>query len=396
MISFFPRFLLILAMAWWPFGSADHSREIKKSSLPLPQDSQEFEFVRVLVMKGVPEIAIKTQAPFRVYDEEGRSLFSGDRISETLVRPTVSGFQMGHQEFRTRALILYSKKGPIHVGNKTFWDTIIFYRDSSKGLLVVNELPMEDYLKGVLPLEVSPKWPMEALKAQAIASRTFAFFRSIESRYDNFDVAADVTSQVYGGQSAEISQTSQAVDATRGEILLYQNQIFPAFFHANSGGATTAAENVWNLESHPSLRGGESPVDQGEKHYYWKTKLDKQEIERKLGGGGFRVKDIDDIQILGRDASGRAKYFSIRSGAGKFKIPSPEFRMLMGNFEFKSTLIDEIRPEGNSFLIRGRGFGHGVGMSQYGAKSLAELGYDYKKVLQYYYPGAKVVKYFRQ
>ncbi|HLD50166.1 MAG TPA: hypothetical protein VJC08_03120, partial [bacterium] len=159
------------------------------------------------------------------------------------------------------------------------------------------------------------------------------------------------------------------------------------------GGATTRAEHVWNVKPHPSLRGVNCTFCQSSQHYRWKTEFTRTQIEKKLRKNGFPARSgIQDIKPLDFDTTGRAGNFEIlfRSGE-KIKIQSNDFRLWLDQLKLRSTWIYLIERQGDKFIFRGKGWGHGVGLCQYGMKALAELGYAYPDILKYYYPGAEMI-----
>ena len=387
------RMLLLLAFSLWPLsGKAQHpDAEIKKSQLEIPAGIENNLKVRVSLVQSAPAVTISTDTPFHVFDGDGRLLFKGNQIRNTKVSAGLEGIQLGHQTFSRLPVTLDAGDAVLHVDKRTYRNSLKFSKTPSGRLLVINEVGLEDYLRGVVPWEANPKWTQEALKAQAVVSRTYALFKMIENKDESFSVSNDVISQVYGGVTTEKEATNRAIDATRGQILVYQGKIFPAFFHSTCGGHTTRAENAWPIEPHPALRGVTCGFCAESPHYYWKTSVSAQEIQRALKRSGFTVAGIQKISPVDLDESGRARFFMIEYSTGKLKIPSNDFRLLLGPMKFKSVLIQHVMRDGNSFIFQGHGWGHGVGMCQYGAKKMGELGYTYKQILDYYYPGSEMV-----
>jgi stage II sporulation protein D len=390
MFSIFMRFTLIFAFAFWPFDRGDEEAEIEKTRLDLPKNAEEVQLVRILLVKNVPEIVIETTSSYRVLDSGLHPLFKGDRIVATPVRANASGIQIGSQTFKNTPLTIQSDGGGIKVGKHIYRSALKIWRESSQAISVVNEIDVEDYLKGVLPWEANPEWPMEALKAQAVASRTYALFRTLEKQDEKFALHQDVKSQVYKGKAIENPKTNQAIEDTRGKILTYKGKIFPAFFHSTCGGQTTRADYLWKVQKNPVFRGVSCNFCWQSKHYRWQAKFTRKEIETVLRKHGFQVSGIKNIVAADLDASGRARKFVIEHRGGKTKIHSNDFRLWMDPARFKSTLIQGIAQDGGAYIFRGRGWGHGVGMCQYGMKGLAELGYSYPQILDYYYPGAEI------
>ena len=393
--SFIP-WLLVFSFALWPFGGGEggegeNQKALKKTSLEIPADSKKWEYIRILLVHRSPDVKLETSSPFQIMEQNGNLLFSGKRLSPTRFKTVDGVIQAGKQSFPQAPLVVQSLGDGIKWDGRVYRHSLLLWPDAKNGLTVVNRIPVEDYLKGVLPSEVNPKWPMEALKAQAVASRTYALFKALENQKERFDVSKDVMSQVYGGKTSEHSLSTKAVDATRGKILTYRSKFFPAYFHSTCGGTTTHAEYVWPVEAHPSLEGVVCEFCRSSKHYRWSAEFKKEEIQAKLKKRGI-VSNVKSISIGSKDKSGRAKSFIVEDEQGKREIQSNDFRLWVDAMRFKSTLIDSIEPVAGGFRFKGRGWGHGVGLCQYGAKTLADFGYSYEDILKYYYPDTDITQ----
>jgi stage II sporulation protein D len=361
----------------------------KKSLIAFPADPREVSTIRVLVQGPAEAIDMETAGPYRATDAQGRALFAGPKLIKTTARPAAKGIELGTQKFFSGYLRLVAESGVIRVGDEEYRDSIELVRDAAGKILAINELPLEDYLKGVLPHEVSPNWPLETLKAQAVAARTYAAFNVLEHAAMPYDVSSGVHSQVYRGAKEEHNRATEAIEATRGQFLIFNNGIFPAFFHSTCGGATTAVHRVWERERIAPLEGGRCLFCLGSKHYRWKKHFTIAEIEKKLKDQGIPVSGVREIRMTDLDRSGRPRWFIVRGNTER-KIQSSQFRMAMGNFEFKSTLVETISADSSGFIFTGKGWGHGVGLCQYGSKRLGDLGYHYRQILLFYYPNSKI------
>lgn len=387
--------LFFFSLALWPFSpSGEQEIEIKKSQLDIPPYIADLTLLRILILKETPSVTMQIEGAYEVFDHQGQRLWAAAKMEATSVTAGSKGIQVGNQSFQTASLLIVSQKGDIKIGKRTYRNAVTFWLDHAGKLNVNNELPVDDYLKGVLPWEANPKWPPEALKAQAIASRTYALFRAIERQDEPYDLSSDVMSQVYKGKDIEHEATDKAIESTKGLILTYRGKIFPAFFHSTCGGRTTRVENVWRLEPVPTLAGGECRFCQGSKHYRWQSEFSVKEMEEKLQKRKYNVRSITSLVAKSMDASGRPKSFEIQSQNGKIEIQSNDFRLLMDPARFKSTKINAIDFQNGKFLFSGQGWGHGVGMCQYGMKGLGEAGYAYRQILDYYYPLSDVIKVY--
>ncbi|MCM8774963.1 MAG: SpoIID/LytB domain-containing protein [Candidatus Omnitrophica bacterium] len=387
-------FIFIASIGFWPFGGVKGGPPRKKTALELPRNPEEFRYIRICLGTGMSEVFIDTDSPYRLLDPTGQTIFKGNQMIKTSVRVLGFGVQLGRRIYRDSPLTVESLDEGVRLNGRLYRHALMFWAESDGTLTVANMISIEDYLKGVLPWEANPKWSMEVLKAQAVASRTYALFKAIENQEERFDLSKDILSQVYGGKTSEKRITNLAVDGTEGEILTYGGKIFPAYFHSTCGGGTTLAEKIWDVEPHPVLQGVSCKFCHSSKHYRWQAEYSTREIEDALRKHGVQASGIVEIKTLDLDDFGRAGAMAIKTGSGDYKIRANDFRLWLGSTRLKSVLIDRISREGGTFIFRARGWGHGVGLCQYGAKTLSELGYGYREILNYYYPGAQIKKYF--
>ncbi len=259
----------------------------------------------------------------------------------------------------------------------------------SGGINIVEYVDLERYLWGVLAPEMGLTWPKEALKSQAVAARTYAVY-SIK-KGSEYDLTATTKHQLYTGFENISPQIISAVNETAGEVLTYKGKIFPAYYHANSGGHTTNPSAAWDCEKIPPLRGVKDPYAKHSRNYAWSIFIPSKDLVAFLNRyHKTYVSKIKDMRIYSKDKSGRAIRFVISTDQGRFKVEAKDIREFIGTFNMKSTLISRIEKKDSGFKIYGRGWGHGIGLCQDGAKKMADLGFNYKKILEFYYPGSKI------
>ena len=372
--------------------------------------------------------------------------------------------------------VLIKSNGLVLWNNRPYRGYFRLIAEGGRSFNVVNLVGVEDYLKGVLKMEVNPAWPIEALKAQAIIARTYAFRSRNKHGSSGFDLCPTDHCQVYRGVNAEDAALSRAVDSTRGMVLKYQGVFAATFYHSDSGGHTADVASVWG-SSIPYLKGKPEPLQYESPYSSWQVTLSLSEIQRILSSKGINVGNLTSLQVGSTDRAGRAETIILKGTAGLTTIKSSQFRTFMGSNRIRSTFFtiggetppmplqstgvsptgvskgepvpltpkDEqlliaftkkgvfnteelmdmlIRPENRSIHLRramerqsgnntslasaakmptsfptgtaitfsGRGWGHGVGMSQWGAKSLSESGWDHRRILQYYFPGTAIAK----
>lgn len=348
------------------------------------------------------------------------------------------------------SLVADNAKNPIYINQKNYRGALtVLLNSGRKNLTVVNTLPVEQYLYGVVSKEVIPLWPDEAIKAQAVAARSFALYHLDKDQYPNFDIKATDMGQVYGGAAAEHANTNKLVDATEGMAATYKGDLIQAFFHSSSGGYTESAYNVWGKDI-PYLQ-AVPDEDKDSPQYTWTKSFTKVQLNRLLSQNGYNVGDLEGIRLSARAAapmkwtpdrgtSGRVKRMTFIGKRGSVTIPGNKVRSMLG---LSSTLFEiQIGPErpdklevpitnrygyqigektipirekdqggtavgdlrlfsdvpGEKVTFTGGGWGHGVGLSQWGARGMAlsreargKKDY-YKTILAHYYPGIRVGK----
>lgn len=248
-----------------------------------------------------------------------------------------------------------------------------------QSMLLINVLDIETYLRGVVPAEMQASWPLEALKAQAVAARTYTLGRLDPS--NTHDLCATVDCQVYRGAEVEHPATDAAVLATAGEVLLYDGDYARTYYHSDSGGAVASSLEVWG-SALPYLQAKTDVASNGP-HAQWTARLDPQRMRTYLVAAGFSVGTPTRVQVLEVSSSGRALRATISGTQGSVTLAGTALRLQLRAWGLRSTRIVMT----GDLSVRGQGWGHGVGMSQYGARERALSGNDYRQILAFYYPG---------
>ena len=245
-------------------------------------------------------------------------------------------------------------------------------------LAAVNVLPLEDYLVGVIGSEMPKSFPEEALKAQAIAARTYALNKKLEQYGQPYHLGSSVISQVYKGLDVEDARTRDAVEATRGQVMTWQLQPIEAYFHASCGGRTESGGDALGRDL-PYLQAVDCPCGRLPTSH-WTLNLKPADL-KSLGGGAKSAA----LKVQGRSSTGRAR----RVEVGARSMDAVTFRERIGYMKLKSLHFD-IEKAGDGWKVEGSGFGHGAGLCQWGARVYAEKGWEYRKILQHYYPGVEL------
>ncbi len=257
-----------------------------------------------------------------------------------------------------------------------------------KGLLLVNHVDFEEYVKGVVPAEVNSAWHPEMLKVQAIAARTYALYQHMLSATRDYDVVASTQDQVYRGRHGIDERVIQAVESTRGLVVTHQGAPIYAAFSSTAAGITEDAMNVWSKDL-PYLKGVECPFDLESPFYQWKASVKLDTLEKNLRQQGFAVGTISAITPLAYSRAGRVATIRIVHSSGELTLRGEDLRKTVGYTVVPSTQFT-IESVGHDVIFSGYGAGHAVGLCQWGAKELAELGYSFSSILRYYYPGTEL------
>lgn len=261
--------------------------------------------------------------------------------------------------------------------------------------VLVNILPVEEYLYGVLKNEIGPSWPAEALKAQAVASRTFVLRRvalASGPRNQPVTLAADVSIQVYKGSTSEDPRITAAIDATRGLVLTHAGEMIEAVFHSESGGMLESAADLWS-RGYPYLIAKADPYSGSSPRAFWSADLSEKDILRAIGRE-FRGKigRLRRMEVSKTTSGNRAKEILLIGTRGRATVPAGKFRLAIGPDKVRSLLWTEFSFDNHVLRVGGKGWGHGVGLSQWSSKVAAEKGMNHKEILEFYYPGTTLVR----
>lgn len=259
---------------------------------------------------------------------------------------------------------------------------------SGQGLSVINDVDLEEYVKGVVPSEMNAAWHIEALKVQAVVARTYALYQRRAAAGRGYDLVASTQDQVYRGRYKRDERVELAVEATRGLVLTYALEPIFSAFSSTAAGPTEDAVNVWAKEF-PYLKGVDCPFDTNSPYYQWNAELTVTDVEKALRHQGFAVGTIATLTPSAHSRAGRVTRLRILHSGGELVLRGEELRKALGYTVIPSTQFD-VRMTGLSVVFAGRGAGHAVGLCQWGAKEMAALGYPFAVILRYYFPGTEL------
>lgn len=412
--------------------------------------------IRVGIGRSLTQVSVSAEGDAAVWAGDGTALApvtAGQAVEFALsgssVAVRVGGADIGAFSGPVR-LVSASPAGLLVRGSRRYRGEFEVLANQTGKLSLVNVVPLEDYLRGVR--EMPAGWPAEALKAQAVASRTYAVAQMLSGKYrgEGFDVTDNTESQVYQGVSGEDPRSDAAVAATAGEVIMYDGTVITAYYHAASGGHTEDNEVVWNSggQAIPYLR-GVPDFDNGSPDYSWQIARTSSQVAEALRASTLAadVGEVYEIAATGRRGTGgRWSQWTISGSRGQQKLSGEDLRRVLGlrasprevtvgaawygprlreyptfatvsvlgeGGQVRAMTVDRVAVVGgdgvavapagpwvatagapqslaSAFFIGGGGWGHGVGMSQWGARGLAEQGKTYPEILTHYYTGTQV------
>jgi len=357
----------------------------------LPANAQP---IRILIGTQQLQTVVASQGGLVVRDGDAPSaapMLQPEITTVVDVRPQPGGLLLaGAVNAGNRVWIAPLMDAPLVVDGRTYRGNIWLARDPDGTIEIVNELDLEQYLYGVVGVEMDPMWPMVALQAQAIASRSYAVARAALHAYPDYDVKAGELDQAYGGVNAESQGAVDAVESTRGVVIEYRYHVITAYYSSCDGGYT--ADGTELSDPQPYLHATPDPYASESPHLSWSAQVPLGAFAHAFTE---QVADIGDITAVSpgpADSSGRLTSVAVTGTGGTRSIPATLFRQIAGRHLVKSTRIASLSLQGDVIAVHGSGFGHGVGMSQWGAKDMADQGLGITAILMFYYRGAMLSK----
>ena len=324
-------------------------------------------------------------------------------------RSSPLGIEIGEHDIKTDLILLATyNQSALRVEDRWYRGEIIIHKKKNFRLEIINELDLELYLQGIMKQEISPQWPEAALKAQAIVARSYALFEKQRNLDSLYDLKSTTESQAYLGIDGEDPLTNQAIEDTRDLILTVDGKPLSAFYHACCGGHTGSAHNIFG--DYPAIPGVVCTFCQDSPYYTWEVPFSNIQVRNYLLRSEIKVSPIKSIYPIGKTSSRRIRELKIKHELESIRITGKKFRRMIGYNQLPSLLFtieeiqekdDEEGEEGEegkkkkkqkdyglekTFNFIGRGWGHGVGLCQWGSKKMAEEGSSYEEILHKYYP----------
>lgn len=374
----------------------------------LTAEESGFAEIRVLINGIIPKESLLIESPVSLYNRDNKiALIKPGNIINCYQKKSDIEITIKNESFASDKFILASAENDdiVKINGKRYRGKVQI-SSSGNSLDIINLVNMEDYVKGVLAKEMpvgKNEENLEALKALAVCVRTYAQKKLNDGKI-YFDIYDDTRDQVYGGLDAESPLSNKAAEETKNLILKYNGTQATLFYHSTCGGYTESSQNVFTKEYVPylkSIKDGSEPYCKISPRYEWTETYSKELIISRLKNYSL-IDDLnyhlEDISILSRFNSGRVNEMEIKvvSNNGEKKniiIRGNEIRNILRTSDGKMILwgtMFEISKKSNSIVLSGKGFGHGVGLCQWGAIALSQKGWSYKDILEHYFPGCEL------
>ncbi|MBP5403699.1 MAG: SpoIID/LytB domain-containing protein [Elusimicrobiaceae bacterium] len=368
----------------------EEDEETAKTNTSTSKTKRQDRTVRVLIVENSKSTYIKHSGRVNIYTQDLSKKYKISRSGSLSVKTYKNSQVQVGTLTSGQPVIIVPVDGTTLEIDKIVYTGTLYVLPSKTSFSIIEYTPLESYLYGVLPYEMHPTWALEALKAQAVAARTYTL-KSIEKKADEpFDLYADVRSQMYKGSATVQDAIKKAVDQTRGQVLAYKGELFYTYYHGNCGGGTDHV-SIWNQQAPhiKPLAGNTCKFDTHSKSYTFKQDIAKSTVERFTKNQGLKG-NLKSIKIAKKTGTGRASYLTLKTSGGSKTVLCSSFRAATGVRSCKLTKI----TTGNSKVhFEGHGYGHGIGMCQDGAHGMAKQNYTYKQILKHYYPGSTLSQF---
>ncbi|MEM8829710.1 MAG: SpoIID/LytB domain-containing protein [Cyanobacteria bacterium P01_G01_bin.19] len=337
--------------------------------------------LRVAIKKDVPSLKVGSSTEAIVKDNLGRAIGQISPMSSLSAKARQDTIAIADLIGNTELTIEPKDNGFVWIGDRWYRGKTRLIREHNT-ITAINHVDLEDYLYSVVGAEAVSSWPIEALKAQAVAARSYALYKRNSKSHDIYDLDTTISTQVYKGLDSEYTTTHEAVNSTLGQIMTYNNEVILAAFHSSSGGHTENVEDIWTSPL-PYLR-AVVDYDHTAPVFEWQEIFPVSRIRTLVAGVG-KIRGLQPVKMTPR---GRVITMKVTGDRGSANLSGKEIRKAL---ELRSTLF-RMTTDGTNIEVRGRGFGHGLGLSQWGAYYLAQQGVNYNSILAHYYQNARLTK----
>jgi len=348
--------------------------------------------LRVLLINDTREAQLAINGSYQITGSLTNIIDQGQGLQKSKIFITNGCVNIGNKQYNNSEIrITGLRDGAIELNNVWYRGEIRVVQQFNNKFSVIEEVDLESFISGVLGSEMPPTWDEEALRAQAVTARTYVMYKKKVRGNDAYHL--DMLDLAYRGMSSESPRLNKIVQDTKGVVMVYNWNIFPAYFHSTCGGHTEDVRSVFGKDSIPPLSGVMCNYCNNSKYSRWSTDINKSEIERRLGDAKVYVSNIYSIKATNLGAGKHGSRVEIVSANGSKEMNANDFRLMVGPNYLYSTAFDS-KNNGKSITFSGRGWGHGVGLCQYGAQAMAEKGFQWTDILKHYYPKIELVRVY--
>lgn len=348
--------------------------------------------MRVLLINDVQEAQVSVHGCYQITGSLMNIIDQGQGLQKAKISVTNGGINIGNKRYDTSELRIASRQdGDIELNNLRYRGEIRILQQFNNKFSVIEEIDLESFIAGVLGSEMPQTWNEDALRAQAVTARTYAMYKKKIRRDEIYHL--EMIELAYRGMASETPRLNKIIRETKGVIMVYNWNIFPAYFHSTCGGHTEDIHHVFGKDSIPPLTGVVCNYCNNSKHSSWSKDISKSDIEKKLREANICVSNISAVKVINPGAGNHGSRVEIASLAGNKEMNANDFRLLVGPNILLSTAFNS-RSNGKCITFSGRGWGHGVGLCQYGAQAMAEKGSPWTAILKYYYPEIELVRIY--
>ncbi|PCJ57788.1 MAG: hypothetical protein COA79_14995 [Planctomycetota bacterium] len=370
------------------------------------KNKKNIPLIKVLIKEKVNELKVTIDQKFRILNKELIAI----RDVKTGISNGIIGFDKDSRKLYIKVnnqkdslKVSYCKmvipeRTILQIGKEKYLGSVIIYVNEKNKLNVVNELDLETYLLGVLPGETFSTFGIEAIKSQVVASRTYALSESLKRQNKLWHLRNTTRSQVYKGMVKVHPKFKKAIEETRGLVLQGDEGVLKAYFSSHCGGATASLDSLpWEKNAGTVMLSRKCPWcrKMKPKSFYWETRFSIKKIESALKRQGYAFKTLKFLAINKKDEFSRVLKLEVFCSDKKFIVDATHFRTtIMQATEKLRSRMFVMKKEGAYYSFKGRGWGHGVGMCQYGSQGLSKENWGFRQILGYYYLGAKISKLY--
>lgn len=345
--------------------------------------------VHMKVYDKIKSLTIKVDGEYCIFDKDGKIISAGSGMQKTKLIARINDFFLSNRMIGEQKLMIKVYGGAhIFLNGNPYTESIHVTIDGRGSFSVINMVKLEKYLIGVLAGEIDDETPLEAMKAQAIISRTFAIFSLLKNPESVYHMTTK-NPQAYRPILFQKSNYSKAVKETEGTILTFNGCVFPTYFSAVCGGSTEFSGNVWELDFDlPSTI--KCPYCKQSEQFRWALTTSLSDLKKKLVKNGLKIGIINSLEPKKKSAvSDRVTELIVKHSKGNTYVRTNWLRGIMGSDRMRSTNFT-VDVDKEKVTFSGRGWGHGVGLCQDGAAKMAADGKSCQDILDFYYPGTEL------